>query len=366
MKIFEITDRSERFPKSLRKALKKQQDNKCAVCGNPGEQPGSRHSAGLEVHHVIPRSQGGQSNIDNSQLVCRPCHVKIHQLDEAISLTHLKPDLTQLVKSAIRKCFKVVLRRNLNNNNEIIDAITNSITNSLELNIADLLWNNQQKYGAYVTFDNLSYHGIAKRNSIVLSHTLIDNLANKILQKVESTLLYDNNKDLNKIADDPFVQQHINHLTDTIIHELVHIKQHSKQPKDKPTEYRSYLTKNKEQFYNAVKNLESQQDWKLYLASPQEIPAHAHNFALELINFLWDQPVDNINDKDIANKLIINIDDVFKWQNVIQGMQRHKMYQQFKTPGTTEYKVFKKFMTAAYKELQNFKNQVQIRANQIP
>ena len=41
----------------------------CAICGNDGE----------EIHHIIPKSEGGNDTADNLVLLCHECHRKIHE-----------------------------------------------------------------------------------------------------------------------------------------------------------------------------------------------------------------------------------------------------------------------------------------------
>ena len=43
---------------------------KCELCGNTQQ---------LQVHHILPVSQGGRNNPENLQVVCNSCHLKIHK-----------------------------------------------------------------------------------------------------------------------------------------------------------------------------------------------------------------------------------------------------------------------------------------------
>jgi 5-methylcytosine-specific restriction endonuclease McrA len=43
---------------------------KCELCGN---------SEQLQVHHKLAVSLGGRNNPENLQVLCRECHLKIHQ-----------------------------------------------------------------------------------------------------------------------------------------------------------------------------------------------------------------------------------------------------------------------------------------------
>jgi hypothetical protein len=288
-------------------------------------------------------------------------------INEEISLTYLKPKIDQIIKGAIKKCFRVIGRRQFANNEELLSAVENQLA-TLGDQISQNMYHDQDIFGGIVSFEkmkNVKHGGYASRHNIVLDQTDITELSASIMRHFRNLIGFKKDYTIEDITDNPFVEDRINTISNKIIHELVHIKQHSTQSIDKPTEYRSYLTKNKQEFYDAVSKLETEQDWKLYLSSPQEIPAFAHNFALELIRFLWDNPVENIKDVHVATGVLANINDVFTWKNVVNGMRTHEMYSRFSTPGTKEYKIFKKFMTIAYKELQAFKDRVQDRFEEL-
>lgn len=55
--------------KRLRTLCMIRDKNKCQVCGVVSEKN--------EVHHVIPRNEGGQDILDNLICVCKSCHVKL-------------------------------------------------------------------------------------------------------------------------------------------------------------------------------------------------------------------------------------------------------------------------------------------------
>lgn len=40
----------------------------CAICGHDGE----------EIHHIVPKSEGGNDTEHNLVLLCHDCHEKIH------------------------------------------------------------------------------------------------------------------------------------------------------------------------------------------------------------------------------------------------------------------------------------------------
>lgn len=45
----------------------------CAICGNPEN---------LEIHHIIPRAEGGTNDIANLLPLCHECHCAIHKTKE--------------------------------------------------------------------------------------------------------------------------------------------------------------------------------------------------------------------------------------------------------------------------------------------
>jgi hypothetical protein len=65
-----IGRRSRIVPKSLERQVR-ERDRECVCCG-------SDLTVGSEIHHVIPWSRGGRTDLDNLVLVCRRCHRLIH------------------------------------------------------------------------------------------------------------------------------------------------------------------------------------------------------------------------------------------------------------------------------------------------
>jgi 5-methylcytosine-specific restriction endonuclease McrA len=72
--------KKHKFPKGIKKKLEKSTNGCCSVCGN---RPTNQNP--LEVHHIVPVSQGGATVIGNGQIVCRKCHVEIHQKMESLA-----------------------------------------------------------------------------------------------------------------------------------------------------------------------------------------------------------------------------------------------------------------------------------------
>jgi len=53
-------------------AVREQYDNRCANCGQQGA------GVTLDVHHIVPRGQGGSHLMSNQVLLCRRCHDAAH------------------------------------------------------------------------------------------------------------------------------------------------------------------------------------------------------------------------------------------------------------------------------------------------
>jgi 5-methylcytosine-specific restriction endonuclease McrA len=49
-------------------------DSKCVICGVKKE------SKDLEIHHIVPRSMGGNNDIMNVVPLCQICHCAIHKI----------------------------------------------------------------------------------------------------------------------------------------------------------------------------------------------------------------------------------------------------------------------------------------------
>jgi hypothetical protein len=162
-------------------------------------------------------------------------------------------------------------------------------------------------------------------------------------------------------------------LIPTIVHELVHIKQHDQQSHRKEkgfnTEYRSKLS-NKADFNAAMHRIVSgnpgPDDEKLYRSSLQEIPAYAHNSALEIIrtiNFpsigqdlksyqhiILDGVEDLINitkkitSNDTSHGSPLYISHTLKYYNDTFNKPKEPML----------YDIYKRFIKVLYQELTNY------------
>ena len=67
---------------STKKFLKKLANYRCQICGDwegkiyPAFQPGEKVE--IQVHHILPRSEGGLTKKENLIVVCDLCHAVFH------------------------------------------------------------------------------------------------------------------------------------------------------------------------------------------------------------------------------------------------------------------------------------------------
>jgi hypothetical protein len=144
------------------------------------------------------------------------------------------------------------------------------------------------------------------------------------------------------------INQMIDSMARTVIHELVHVVQHVKQKHRDSTEYRSYLGP-KDEFYALFDIIDDQKRdpntpeykrWrKLYQASPQEIAAFAHDIANTIIQRNDLDGEDYYVDESTMSELVPEI------------MSEIKRYFVPKTPD--ERKVFNRYVKRVYQELKN-------------
>jgi len=161
----------------------------------------------------------------------------------------------------------------------------------------------------------------------------------------------------------------------TMIHELVHVRQHMVQPntskdpetgedKIKNTEFRSKVAPNPEKFRAAIRALydktQTPEDKKIYYSALQEIPAHAHSAALQIIrefDFNPEYRVDYLREQ--VQELIkatrtlttgMKIDD-----RQINSWTLDYYSKTFNHPEDKKlYPVYKKFIKILHQELVNY------------
>lgn len=140
----------------------------------------------------------------------------------------------------------------------------------------------------------------------------------------------------------------INKLVDTILHELVHVIQHRQQRHRRQPEYRSYLDKKGNKLRSFWRGPEQGWDFdntnwqRLYYASPQEIPAFAHNMAQAIIRgFGLDEPL------ELPYPTITAQDFVSELRNIVGDQYRNPT-------NPKESKILNRYLKLAYQEVQRY------------
>lgn len=57
------------LPKDIRETVLKRDGYKCIRCGSAED---------LDIHHIVPKSQGGSDELSNLRTLCRQCHATEH------------------------------------------------------------------------------------------------------------------------------------------------------------------------------------------------------------------------------------------------------------------------------------------------
>ena len=60
----------------IRRHVLERDDYLCQKCGR------NMGLSGLEVHHIVPRSEGGTDDPQNLRTLCVPCHLKLHKVEK--------------------------------------------------------------------------------------------------------------------------------------------------------------------------------------------------------------------------------------------------------------------------------------------
>lgn len=249
-------------------------------------------------------------------------------VDEAISMTKYEEDLVKAVKDGIINGVASLEKSFMNNPNlqEILnddglsdryarafmqregnDKIEKGITKQLKLTLEKILGKDAISKFRFGTMKGMG--GFAQGSTMVINRAYLVEIVRTIMNRF-SIYLYDNyeagdrtkgmsflfrmlksgdREILNVMLKD--MNQSIDKIVSIVVHEAVHLVQH-KQQAHRPlgkTEYRSYLDKEKGEFYKAAtnpklaKSKNKDRYYDLYFASPQEISAFSHQMALDVI-----------------------------------------------------------------------------------
>lgn len=149
-------------------------------------------------------------------------------------------------------------------------------------------------------------------------------------------------------------KRRIDNIASTIVHEVVHVLQHTQQNKKGfgNHEYRSYLDKTKGEFsklHSKRKRDDETQKryYKLYMASPQEMAAFAHEIAIKMVNDFDLRDARNLEDFNHSASAI-------DAQSIVDYVNE-KVGQYFRMPeNRQEYAVYKRYVKLVYQELMRY------------
>lgn len=318
--------------------------------------------------------------------------MKINEIliQEAISYTDQRDEFHSAISLVIETTTNRILESPGHDHDMMFDDfapyIKAELRKKLSADLADAIAdavNSQPDIKAKVQFSTMNTPGAAGRDTIFLSNVYIKELATQIwkyLKRImiddgvaewdeESEGYYVNVKEVAKYfkqyrytVSDSDTSNVINSLVTTVIHELVHINQHSKQD-GRDLEYRSYLM-NRKKFLSAIKRMHDGIHTKIdnlaHASSPQEIPARAHDTAIEFIN--------SVLDKNPA-RMTANSFDIRSLEYYILHMDARYIvnhtYQDFNKPGTNEYKIYRRFMKILTQEINAYRAKLEAKLEEL-
>jgi hypothetical protein len=90
--------------KQVRERALKRDSYECRFCGMSDEEHQEENGAGLDVHHIIPRRDGGADRMHNLAALCRSCHSTMESLHgqamgEIVHEKSHRDDLEDLVQA---------------------------------------------------------------------------------------------------------------------------------------------------------------------------------------------------------------------------------------------------------------------------
>lgn len=77
--------------KSLKSVMYMKYGQKCMICGwkpkgHKKHKTASKHENYLTYHHMVEKSEGGPSTIENGAILCRFCHEWLHQQPKLVQI----------------------------------------------------------------------------------------------------------------------------------------------------------------------------------------------------------------------------------------------------------------------------------------
>ena len=324
-------------------------------------------------------------------------------LTEAISLTRYDSKVQDMFTKGLKKALKRLSKvkgKFPDEEQEVAKdgrsyplraKLTAVLARYLATDIAKEFKNLKTVTGAHVTsvkFIKTEHGGYAQGTDLYISSRIIKNIANIVVDQIDEfainasddypdyvytfftmcSIVADgvdrhSNFLLNEIFEK--IQQGVDAIINVVTHELVHTTQHGRQfEKGRgpfEIEYRSYLDKNKGEFYK----LHAKDDWyknpramELYYASPQEMPAFAHEIALYIIRAY-----------DFPNMTSLEEIPTVDSKDIVYAMSRYPEIAKFaKSEDPRVRKVYQRYIKLVYTEVANYIEQLKqkLTKNSVP
>lgn len=327
--------------------------------------------------------------------------MKVIDLIEAISLGQHEPEIEQLIKKGLisalnhvstlkgsdwlKKADKAVAKgefREMGNQlrPQVKAAIEGSLAYTLKTGLGKQFHIDQvgfEDMGSPAAYAQDQDIMINTRWTDIVSRALVESLFDTVMNNYSEEQFVDavyfvpkmiasgDRAFTSAVFDNTKIQHQTSKLASTLVHELVHIMQHTAQQHRDDTEYRSYLDAHKGEFAamhdkrmagQAVPD-EDTRYWNLYLSSPQEIPAFSHQIALKIIN---DSGVKGAKTIEELNQLAGAVDA--HW---IMDAIREKLHGRFQDPkNQKEYAVLKRYMKLTYTEFAQYVRHIRAQLEQ--
>lgn len=300
------------------------------------------------------------------------------ELFERISLSKYKVDIDAAFKEACHLTLMDLAYKqtygHLTSNEflkyKVEPRLEQRLKESLKTYINDILSDSKTFIGFRFEDLKVSGHAETPPPAIVINKSIIKIISSDLYTQLlsylsdESVFSYDETTNTTEISDQDYlirnirsfvynpsygIRDEISETINTIIHEMVHIQQFITQSGRDDYEYRSYLSK-KSQFHAAMdrinKGKSTEDDKRLYYASPQEISAHAHNTALEIISLTSYDSTSN------PQGALANLDELLQSNEWLRASPRVERYlTTYDKNNPKEYRVYKRFIKSVAQEL---------------
>jgi hypothetical protein len=222
----------------------------------------------------------------------------------------------------------------------------------------------------FIGMDNVE-GGYANGNSVRISDVFLNQLVEKVFEYIYSrtldrlsskdeliTQFFDSWKRLTDDIFDYWMNKLLDQMVDKIlIHEIAHVYQHTMQFRKGrfTTAYKSYLTKDPTRFVEAIKRVidmtYTDEDFRLYKSSPQEIGAISQDTAAEIIQVM--------DAYDFQTEEDVNQMEKHCFECISQYLNK-----QFNNKANkTEYNVYKRYGKLIYQELNRYFDNERLKLN---